>query len=126
MFSVKQIMFIVCALCSVVFSIEIIDVTNPCEQDITNVCGMPFPDTYQAIFDARICLKSSWFEVSAKCQSYLTIESPSIIEPCFAEINMLCRNVAAGENRIHTCLSKYSEKLTNECFAANELFATKA
>ncbi len=125
MFSINQVVFMLCALCSMVFSIEIIDVANPCTQDISNICGMPFPETYQSIFDARLCLRGSVSEVSKDCLDYVNIESPSIIEPCFSEINMFCRNVAPGENRIHICLSKYPEKLTKECSAASDLYAAK-
>ncbi len=90
---------------------------NPCTEDISNICGMAFPESYQSVYDARMCLRSS-LETSLSCRDYLENVSPSIIEPCYNEITRNCKNVNPGNNRMHECLSKYSESLTKECSAA--------
>jgi hypothetical protein len=96
---------------------------NPCQDDISNVCGMPFPFTFQTIFDARLCLKSNSKQVSKECTNYLLNISPSIVEPCFEEIKSYCRNVSPGNNRLNTCLSKYSSSVNPQCANALTIFS---
>jgi hypothetical protein len=92
-------------------------ILNSCSYDITNICGMPFPDSYQAVFDVRLCLRGS-DKVSQKCQDYLTNVSPSVVEPCFEEIKRFCFNLTPGGNQISSCLSKYSSELSVICSVA--------
>ncbi len=92
--------------------------TNPCADDIFGICGMPFPEEYLAVYDARLCLKENSLFVSKKCQDYVNTVTPSIIEPCFKEIRSYCKNVQPGGNRIHTCLSKYEKDISEECTVA--------
>ncbi len=99
------------------FDEQKINVLNPCSKDITNLCGMSSPRSYQEIFDARLCLKSS-NEISNECQAYLTNVSPSVVEPCFEDINKYCFNAAHTFDQMSNCLSKYSVELSNTCSVA--------
>ncbi len=127
MSSIKQIFILVCAFCVMAFSANNslsfnISEKNVCEDDIVNICGMPFPETYQAVFDARFCLRSSLVEVSDDCLDYVNNISPSLIEPCFNEITTYCKNVSPGANRIQACLAKYETKLSEECSFSLDFF----
>jgi hypothetical protein len=86
--------------------------------DVAKICGTSFPDTYQSTYDTRLCLRENIQETSKECQEYLTIVSPSIIEPCFNEIEAHCLDVYPGGNRVHSCLTKFAEQLSVECSAA--------
>jgi hypothetical protein len=91
---------------------------NPCDDDISNICGMAFPDTYQAIYDSRLCLKANSNIISKDCLNYVNNISPSIIEPCFTEIRNNCKAVNPGNNRMHDCLSKQTDTLSIQCLSA--------
>jgi hypothetical protein len=91
---------------------------NPCELDVAKICGTTFPDTYQSTYDTRLCLRENIQDTSKECQEYLTIVSPSIIEPCFDEIEAHCLDISPGGNRVHSCLTKFTNQLSAGCSAA--------
>lgn len=80
--------------------------SSACENELQSICGMTFPDTYQGIFDARMCLWSNRESLAPQCSQYLLQTSPSVIEPCFDQILRYCKDVSPGNNRIHACLLK--------------------
>jgi hypothetical protein len=45
------------------------------------------------------------------------------VEPCFEEIKSYCRNVSPGNNRLNTCLSKYSSTVNPQCASALTIFS---
>ncbi len=115
------ILFVLCVFVSVIWGGISETETNPCAEDISNICGMPFPVDDLAVYDTRLCLKENSLHVSIKCQDYVSSLTPSIIEPCFNEIRTFCKNVQPGANRIHTCLSMHENELTEECSVALSL-----
>jgi hypothetical protein len=122
----KFVVLVYAMFVSLTFAVETVEVTNPCTNDITHVCGMAFPETYQAIYDARFCLRGSSADIKKECLDYVTNVSPSIIESCYTEIKSFCRNVVPGDNRMHNCLSKYPAELSKECSAAKDLSVSSA
>ncbi len=104
-------------ICSV-FGISSVEQMNPCEDSIANVCGMAFPDSYQAVYDVRLCLKLNSEIITKECRDYVEIISPSIVEPCFEDIREFCKNVNPGNDRIQTCLKNSLQKLSNKCIVA--------
>ncbi len=91
---------------------------NPCFDDITNICGLPFPESYQGIYDSRMCLQENKLKISNSCLNYVTNVSPSIVEPCYQDIKNYCKNVQPGDNRMSLCLSKYPSKISSQCMTA--------
>jgi len=88
----------------------------PCEQDLANICGMTLPESYQAVYDARMCLWGSKDLLSEHCVNYLLNESPSLLEPCYVEIGKYCKNVVPGSNRVSECIQKIPlVDLSNTC-----------
>ncbi len=120
--SINQFVIFLCIVCAMVSATDIKtsldnEIANPCVTDIQTICGMPFPDSFRAIYDARFCLKGS-SEVSAECVEFLHSANPSIVEPCFNEIKTLCADIVPGGNRIHDCLSQNPTLVSAECSSA--------
>lgn len=85
-----------------------------CGKEIHEICHMPRPETYQAVFDVRMCLRGA-VETGVKCKDYLDNINPSIIEPCYDEITTTCKNVIPGSYRIRDCLLKLTKTVSKSC-----------
>lgn len=77
---------------------------KPCQEELASICGTSNIADYEQSFQARMCLRAGRAKLGENCQAYLRDESPSIVEPCFNEINTRCSNIQPGENRILMCL----------------------
>lgn len=89
---------------------------GPCQEDLIEICELPYPTTYKGTFDARMCLWANRDHVSQECLRYLTKESPSIIEPCYDSILASCRDITPGDNRLHNCLQRQAQdSMLPEC-----------
>lgn len=88
---------------------------HPCASDLSDICGMELPSSYEGVYNARICLRANHDFISNDCRSYVEVKSPSIVEPCFEQIVKFCRGVQPGSNRLHTCLYNNMEDLTVRC-----------
>lgn len=103
--------------------------SSPCEGELDSICGIHTgPNSYQEVYDARMCLWANRDQLSNICRTYIMEISPSIIEPCYDQIILYCKGVQPGENRIHNCLltkdqeskEKDSSILPKECHIALE------
>lgn len=91
---------------------------GPCHLDLIEVCNLPYPTTYQGIFDARMCLWGNRDKITKECLQYLLHDSPSVIEPCYEPIAQFCGDVVPGDNRVHNCLrDKAADVLSDQCSA---------
>lgn len=89
---------------------------GPCHLDLIEVCNLPYPTTYQGIFDARMCLWGNRDKITKECLQYLLHDSPSVIEPCYEPIAQFCGDVVPGDNRVHNCLrDKAADILSDQC-----------
>lgn len=90
--------------------------TAVCEPDLHRICGLEsFPTETADIYQARMCLRANSDFIDASCVNYLTVTNPSIVEPCFAEINVYCKYVPAGDSRVHHCLEAVIPHLSAKC-----------
>ena len=103
--------------------------SSPCEGELDQICGIrQGPNSYQEVYDARMCLWANRDLLSGICRTYILEVSPSIIEPCYDQILLYCKDTQPGENRVHNCLlskdkesnDKDSSILPKECHAALE------
>ena len=62
-------------------------------------------------------------DIKESCFKFITLEQPSIIEPCFKEIQKLCISVKPGNRKVHQCL--YDNKLDLTLRCSNSLATEK-
>lgn len=90
-----------------------------CEPDLHHICGPEkFPTETVDLFAARMCLRANSDAIGSSCMNYLMVENPSIVEPCFENINKFCNGVPAGDSRIHQCLTnvRLPDQLSEKCY----------
>lgn len=88
---------------------------HPCADDLSSICGMGLPDSYEGVYNARLCLRHNHEDVSVGCQIFVEKTSPSIVEPCFDQISTFCKDMKPGSGRIHSCLYDSINDLTVRC-----------
>lgn len=95
------------------------DQESACEPDLHRICGNEkFPTDTPELYQARMCLRANIDSIDPSCTNYLTVMNPSIVEPCFDEINQNCKNVPAGDSRVHHCLESTVTKFSPKCAAS--------
>jgi hypothetical protein len=92
---------------------------SECVTDLEEVCFIHSPLSVEEVYYSRLCLWKNQDTISSNCVTYLTETSPSIVEPCFNEIESFCTGIIPGYGQVHNCLSSRAEDLTVRC--ANSL-----
>lgn len=89
-----------------------------CEADLLKLCQMDTPIDIEQSFSARMCLRAYRDVLSDECAAFLK-DSPSIIEPCFHEINTFCQEEQPVERVVFSCLmSQIYAGISQECAVA--------
>lgn len=97
----------------------------PCTSDVQFHCSKEA--TMENPFYVRMCLNGKIDTrrsarpddfvaqgVSARCVTALA-ESPTVVESCYPDIKTHCANVQAGSSRVHSCLVKHTNAMTESC-----------
>jgi len=89
---------------------------HACANDLRSLCSsIKSPSTVSETYHARMCLWNHNERLSSSCMAYLTVESPSVVEPCYHQIKTFCSRVEPGESRIQNCLYENLDDLTVRC-----------
>lgn len=75
----------------------------PCSKELEVLCKIDYAVGFERNYESRMCLRAFRDMVSDQCRAFLEVV-PSIVEPCFQEINTYCIDVEPGDNRILSCL----------------------
>jgi len=89
-----------------------------CFSNLVELCAMDSPNSLEDIYYARICLWKNQKDLDNACIDYLTVEHPSIIEPCFNDIESFCSSIEPGFGHVHSCLFARESELSNRCAQA--------
>jgi hypothetical protein len=92
-----------------------------CKDELLKFCNVSSqPNSYRSVFQSRMCLQANKNQLSKKCGDFLENESPSIVEPCFEEINGHCNNTENDkEFDAAKCINKLPKnKIRTECRVA--------
>lgn len=87
-------------------SLEAEDSYGVCEKELSDLCKIEYSVDFEQSFQARMCLRAYRDLLSDECSAFIIKDSPSIVEPCYQEINTFCQGVQPGENRIYSCLMR--------------------
>lgn len=93
-------------------------IDTQCGDDLQELCAINNPSDVEEIYYSRVCLWKNKKALSSSCTKFVTQSSPSIVEPCFDDINSFCSNVVPGYGRIHQCLALRSHETSQQCTKA--------